>query len=418
MLHGLHHGEMETTLSVQSGPEGGPSASSRGPLDGIVVIEVAAFMSGPLAGVQLADLGARVIKVEPPTGDPYRRFGRPSTYVAPHWASINRGKQSVVLDLKLGTDRNRLLQLLRTADVFLANWRPEAERSLRLTDDVLVRANPRLIRASITGFGPKGPAAQEPALDTAIQARSATMDAFASTSDPVVLAGHPMDKTTALLATQAILAALYAREKSGHGDRIDLAMLDVAASVNFPDLFPARVFLDHLPVDPHNRHTMSIRPLKASDGYIVVAPGTAKMINAAFAAVDRPELAAEVLACGDQVELVTALYGQLNRISSGWTVDQLMERFRAAEVPCAPCVRMDDHFADEQIVHNELYQIVNWKDIGPARIVRYPAVFGQWPRLLAASAPPRLGEHNFILEPAPGAIDTTPSDPPTVEGSE
>lgn len=383
-----------------------PTEQTRGPLDGLVVIEVATFMSGPLAGVQLADLGATVIKVEPPTGDPFRRFGRPNTYVAPHWASINRGKQSVVLDLKLEPDRAQLLDLVRSADVFLANWRCGVDRSLGLTDDVLVAANPRLIRVSITGFGPGGPSADEPAFDTAVQARSATMDAFAPTPLPVVLAGYPMDKTTALMATQAILAALYAREKTGCSDRIDLAMLDVAASVNFPDLFPARVFLDHQPEDPHNRHTMSIRPLEASDGYVMIAPGTGKQIAAAFAAVDRPEWTDEVLACQDQVELVTALYARLNTISNRWTAEELMARFRSAGVPCAPCVHMDDHFDDEQVVHNELYEIVDWEDVGSARVVRYPAIFGRWPRLVATSAPPRLGEHDALLTDVDASVET------------
>lgn len=370
--------------------------TTQGPLSDVVVIEVASFMSLPLSGLHLADLGATVIKVEPPTGDPFRTFGRPDTYVAPHWASLNRGKRSVVLDLKRDDDRERLIDLVRTADIYLANWRPGVDVSLGLGDDVLARANPRLIRVSVTGFGPHGPSADEPALDTAVQARSALMDALAPADVPVVLPGFPIDKATALLATQAILAALYVREKTGTGDRIDLAMLDVAAAVNFPDLFPARVFLDHQPDDPHNRHTMSIRPLQASDGYLMVAPAGKRQITAAFAAVDRAEWAADVLAQPSQVALVTALYARLNEVTPSWTVDELLERFRTQDVPAAPCVRMDEHFADEQVVHNEVYEVVDWPDLGPSRVVRYPAVFGRWPRLLARSAPPKLGEHNEL----------------------
>lgn len=388
---------------------GTPAGKNGGPLDGILVIEAASFMSGPLAGLQLADLGATVVKVESPTGDPFRRFGRPSTYVASHFASINRGKQSVVLDLKSVESRERLLALLRRADVFLVNWRRGVDESLGLTDDVLAEVNSRLIRVSITGFGPHGPSADEPALDTAVQARAAMTDAFAPTPIPTVVAGYPVDKMTALLATQAILAALFSRERTGSGERIDLAMLDVAASVNFPDLFPSRVFLQHQPEDPHNRHTMSIRPLQASDGYLMVAPGTAKQVAAAFAAVDRPEWADGVLSIQDQVELVTVLYARLNSVSAAWTTDQLVSKFRAAEVPCAPCVSMDDHFVDPQVVHNELYQIVDWEGVGPSRIVRYPAVFHRWPRLIATSAPPKLGEHDAVWH---AAVDKTDDDSP------
>ena len=406
-------------ITIRNRPVVGVDAASpqaRGPLEGVVVVELATFMSGPLAGMQLADLGATVIKVEPPTGDPFRRFGRPNTLFAPHWASINRGKQSVVLDLKLEADRSRLLDLVRSADVFLANWRSGVDRSLGLTDAVLSNANPRLIRVSITGFGPDGPSAGEPAFDTAVQARSAMMDAFAPTAVPVVVPGFPMDKATALLATQATLAALYARERTGVGERVEVAMLDVAASVNFPDLFPGRVFLDHQPEDPHNRHTMSIRPLEASDGYLMIAPVSAKQITAAFVAVDRPEWAEEVLAHRDQVHLVLALYTRLNTISTSWTVEQLTARFRAAGVACAPCVRMDDHFEDEQVLHNDLYQIVHWEDIGAARVVRYPAVFGRWPRLVAVSPPPKLGEHDALLDSLGSSVATTDGQHSTSEG--
>ncbi len=387
-------------MNEQLDRAGTAAGTSRGPLEGIVVIEAATFMSGPLAGLQLAELGATVIKIEPPTGDPFRRFGRPKTYVAPHFASINRGKQSIVLDLKAPGNRERLLTLVRSADVFLANWRHGVDDSLGLTDDVLAAANPRLIRVSITGFGPDGPSADEPAFDTAVQARAAMMDAFARTPEPVVLPGYPVDKMTALLATQAILAALFARERTGGGERIDLAMLDVAAAVQFPDLFASRVFLEHQPEDPHNRHTMAIRPLEVADGYLMVAPGTAKQIAAAFTAVGCPERANVVLAIQEHAELVAAFYEELNAVSTTWTVDELMAKFREAEVPCAPCVRMDEHFADEQVVNNELYEIVDWDDVGPARVVRYPAVFRRWPRLVATSAPPKLGEHDAMWNSA------------------
>lgn len=393
-------------MSDDPAEERTPAASS-GPLAGIVVVEAATFMSGPFAGLQLADLGATVIKVEPPGGDPFRHFGRPNTYVAPHWASVNRGKRSVVLDLKDDQDRDRLLGLVRSADVFLANWRPGVDRALRLSDDVLVEANPQLIRVTITGFGPHGPSAGEPAFDTAVQARSALMDAVAPNEMPIVVPGYPVDKMTALLATQAILAALFARERTGRGDRVELAMLDVAASIDFPDLFPARVFIEHQPDDPHNRHSMALRPLRASDGYLMIAPGKSRQIAAACAAVDHQEWAAEVLAKKNHVQLVDDFYRRLNTVSPAWSVHQLLERFRAAGVPCAPCVRMDEHFSDDQVLHNEIYKIVNWTGVGDARVVRYPAVFGNWPHLLAASPPPVLGAHNSIVEGPPASADTT-----------
>lgn len=378
--------------------EAQPQASTGGPLQGVSVVELATFMSAPYAGLQLADLGATVIKVEQPTGDPFRRFGRPPTYVAPHWASTNRGKQSVCLDLKTGAGRSKLLDLLREADVFLANWRPRVAESLGLTDHVLREVNPRLIRVLVTGFGPTGPARSEPALDTAIQARSGMMDAFSATEAPVVVPGYPVDKLTALIATQATLAALFSREQTGVAERVEVPMLDVAASLNFPDLFPSRVFLDHQPDDPHNLHSMAIRPIKAKDGYLIAAPGTGRQIVAAFEAVGRSEWTADVLAAADQAAVVTAFFDRFSEAAKKWNVDDLLAKLREAQVPCARCMGMDEHFNDPQVIHNNLYTVVNWHDTGPSRMVRYPATFSSWTTLLANGAPPRLGEHNNLVE--------------------
>lgn len=382
--------------------EAGRRTPTGGPLEGVSVVELATFMSAPYAGLQLADLGATVIKVEPPSGDPFRRFGRPPTYVAPHWASTNRGKQSVCLDLKTDAGRSKLLALLRNADIFLANWRPKAAESLGLTDEVLREVNPRMIRVLITGFGPTGPARDEPALDTAIQARSGMMDAFAATDAPVVVAGYPIDKLTALIATQATLAALFSREQTGIAERVEVPMLDVAASLSFPDLFPNRVFLDHQPDDPHNRHSMAIRPIRARDGYFIVAPGTGRQIAAAFEAVGRSEWTAEVLAPSDHAAVVTAFFDRFSIVAKAQNVEDLLTLLRRAQVPCARCLRMDEHFDDPQVSHNELYTIADWHDAGPSRMVRYPATFSSWSTLLAGGAPPRLGEHNELVDGSSG----------------
>jgi len=189
------------------------------PLEGITVVETASYLSGPWAGMMLADLGAEVIKVEPPGGDPYRRFGRPVTPVAPVWAACNRGKRSVVVDLKTDQGVAQLLDLVAETDVFLSNWRPDVAERLGIGDDVLAAANPRLIRCWISGNGPSGPRVGEPAFDTVIQARSGMTDAISSDGAPTVSYGYPIDKLTPMLATQAILAALFARERSGAGDR-------------------------------------------------------------------------------------------------------------------------------------------------------------------------------------------------------
>jgi crotonobetainyl-CoA:carnitine CoA-transferase CaiB-like acyl-CoA transferase len=369
----------------------GAPPQHRGPLAGVKVVEAATYMTGPYATLLLADLGADVVKVEPPTGDTFRNFGRPPTYVSAPFASMNRGKRSVVLDLKDPDGNAELFELLADADVFLTNWRAGVAEQLGLTDEALDAVNPRLIRVLVTGFGPDGPASAEPAFDTAVQARSGLMDALSPTGVPVILPGYPVDKLTALVATQAVLAALYQRERTGKGERIDVAMLDVAAALDFPDLFPNRVFLDHQPDDPHNKHLFTLRPLPAADGYVVIAPAAGRHIRAALEAVGHPEWADEVLAIPGQVALIGELFDRLSTVTPSDTVEHWLTRFRAHDVACAPCTTMDEHLADPQIAHNDVYRTAEWEDAGTARYVRYPAVFRSWGHLVDERPPPRLG---------------------------
>ena len=369
--------------------------AKRGPLAGVTVVEAATYMTGPYATLQLADLGADVIKVEAPgSGDTFRNFGRPPTYVSAPFANMNRGKRSVVLDLKAPDDNAKFFGLLADADVFLCNWRAGVADSLGLTDEAFETCNPRLIRVLITGYGQDGPFSAEPAFDTAVQARSGLMDALSPDGVPRILPGYPVDKITALMATQAVLAALYERERTGRGERIDLAMLDAAASVNFPDLFTNRVFLDHQPEDPHNRHLFTLRPLPASDGWLVIAPATARQMKYAMEAVGHPEWVDEVLSVKQQVALVNMLFDRISEVTPTATVDEWIERFRAHDVACAPCAMMDDLLDDPQVAHNDLFRTAAWEDAGTARYVRYPAVFKSWGHLVADDPPPRLGAHN------------------------
>jgi crotonobetainyl-CoA:carnitine CoA-transferase CaiB-like acyl-CoA transferase len=141
-------------------------------LSGVRVVEIGNYVSVPFATMMLADLGTEVIKVEPPKGDPFRRFGRPRGPMAAVFVNANRGKKSIVLDLKDTADRDRLLTLLGRADVMFSNWRPGVAQRLGLGDDVLEARNPRLIRVYVSGYGPTGPDREKPSYDSVVQARS------------------------------------------------------------------------------------------------------------------------------------------------------------------------------------------------------------------------------------------------------
>jgi crotonobetainyl-CoA:carnitine CoA-transferase CaiB-like acyl-CoA transferase len=358
------------------------------PLAGITIVEAANYVSGPWAGMMLADLGAQVIKIEPPKGDPYRRFAGAS--LSAHWMSVNRGKRSVVADLKTPDGVSRLLDLVDDADVFLSNWRPDVSERLGVGDAAIAARNRRLIRVWITGWGPSGPSADEPAFDAVMQARTSMIDGASREGRLELLAGYPIDKATAMLAVQSVTAALFARERgSGDGERIDLAMIDVASYVNFPDLMTSRVFVDDAPEDAHSTTATAIRSLPSSDGAVVITAVSGAQIKGACRAVGHPEWASDLFATtGRMMDIMYQLFAP---VTSKAPMDLWLTRFSEEDVPASACLTIDEHLADPQVVHNEIYSVAEVPEFGRVRSVRYPAVGQSWGRL-ASGPPPTLLE--------------------------
>ena len=355
------------------------------------MVEAATYISGPYAAMMLADLGAEVVKVEGPRGDPYRRFGRPATEFSALFAACNRGKQSVVLDLKTPEGRERMLEMLAPADVLVCNWRPEVAARLGLDDDLLAARNPGLIRTYISGYGVDGPLADAPAFDTVVQGRSGMTGALSRDGEPVVTGGYPVDKLTSVMVAQAVLAALVSRAGTGTGERIDLAMLDAVAYLDLPDLLVNRVLLDAAPADPRNHHGLAMRPLRCRDGWIVVAPASAAAIRGACRALGRPEWAEEVLAGADHAAMVEAILERMGRVTPTLSVSEALARLSEHDVAAAPCLGIDEHLADPQVAHNDLYRVAEEPGLGRVRSVRYPARFSSWGRLGSRSGAPSLG---------------------------
>jgi crotonobetainyl-CoA:carnitine CoA-transferase CaiB-like acyl-CoA transferase len=350
-----------------------------GPLSGVLVIEAASYMSAPLAGMMLADLGAGVVKVEAPGGgDPFRTMGRPATPTSALFANCNHGKRSVVLDLKSEPGRTELRRLLTDADVFLCNWRPGVAESLGFDDAALAAINPRLVRCFVNGYGTGGPLGAEPAFDTVAQAMSGLSDALSADGAPQLLAGYPVDKVTASSAAQAVLAALFARERTGRGERIDLSMLDATAYFQFPELLTNRVFLDHQPEAARNAQALGIRPVPTRDGWMVIAMVTGRQIRDTVQILGHDEWAVELRAIADQGEMVRELFDRVERVTATMDTAELLAGLRAIGVPCAQCLTIDEHLADEQVAHNELYRVEEWPGYGRVRVIRYPAVFSTW----------------------------------------
>jgi formyl-CoA transferase len=357
------------------------------PLEGVVVVETAGYLSGPYAGMILADLGAEVIKVEPPSGDSFRRFG--NEQFSPQFATCNRGKRSVVADLKSEEGVATVLDLVDGADIFLANWRPDVAARLGLGDDALAARNPRLIRLWITGWGTDGPIASVPAFDAVVQARSALVDASSRDGVLEMVPGYPIDKSTAMFGVQSVLAALYQRERTGTGERVDLAMLDVTAYFQFPDLMTSRVFVDDEPADAHSWSATNMRTLPASDGAFVIAPVSGRQLKGACKAVGHPEWTDEVFAnSGRAMNTILRLFPDVTVAETRAT---WVDRFAAEDVPVGMCLTIDEHLVDPQVLHNDIYAVEEWPGVGPVRTVRYPARGGSWEKLSSGPAPTTPG---------------------------
>jgi crotonobetainyl-CoA:carnitine CoA-transferase CaiB-like acyl-CoA transferase len=358
------------------------------PLAGVTVVEAANYVSGPWAGMMLADLGADVIKVEPPKGDPYRRFA--GARLSAHWLSANRGKRSVVADLKTAEGVERLLGLIDGADVFLSNWRPDVAERLGIGDAVLVARRPELVRLWISGWGTTGPASDQPAFDVVMQGGGGMIDAASRDGNLEVLPGYPVDKATSMMAVQSILAALFARERGAGGERIDLAMLDVTAYVDFPDLFTSRVFVDDAPVDAHSTTATAVRSLPASDGAFVIAAVTGSQIKGACRAIGHPEFAGELFATtGQMMETLVRLFAP---VTEAQPLEHWLARFTEEDVPVAACITIDEHLAHPQVVHNEIYAVDEVPGVGRVRSVRYPALAPSWGTLRSGPPPAELPE--------------------------
>jgi len=380
--------------------------SFQAPLAGVRVIDATAFLAGPFAGLMLADLGADVVKVEAPAGDPLRRFDRRGAPVPPMLANINRNKRSIALDLKDAGDHATFLALLADADVLLHNWRPATERSLGLADQRVAAVNPRLVRVAITGYGPDGPRADDPAFDTAIQAYCALMTHQGGVGEPVLVRTYIADKTASTFAVQGVLAALLARERSGEGARLDVAMLDVLAYYDFPDVLEDEAFPDAEAPPPMTRPLVT--SVRTADGRLAMAPGTGQQVKAALAVAGHPEWRDELVSIRGREELASRLLELLEPVLVTDTTERWVERFRAAGVPVAPVLDRAGHLADPQVRHNQIYVEYDHPDHGRVRAARYPVQITGAPAV--APAPyPALDEHGAAIRAALAERRVSPS---------
>jgi crotonobetainyl-CoA:carnitine CoA-transferase CaiB-like acyl-CoA transferase len=364
------------------------------PLDGIRVLEFSTMITASFAAMMLAEQGAEVIKIEPlDAGDPMRYIGSSKGGVSALFASCNRGKRSLRLDLK--TDRGRAVieQLAERSDIVLTNYRPGVMEGLGLGSDSLRARNPRLIFGAVTGFGTEGPQRDAPAYDPIIQAQTGMAAVQGEGKGTREFIRTLMcDKVTAYTICQAVTTALYVRERTGSGQHIDLSMMDAGLYFLFPDGFMHRTLLDddatHLP--PLN--SMLYEVTDTTDGSVTVSAATPAQQVGLLTAIERLELFADERfnSMENLIRNVGAFRAELKATMATFTTHDLLARLHANDVPAARLLGYDEVFDHPQYAANDSVDITTHPQLGSMRRVKPPARFGG-DRLAPATASPEHG---------------------------
>jgi crotonobetainyl-CoA:carnitine CoA-transferase CaiB-like acyl-CoA transferase len=365
-----------------------------GPLAGIRVVDFSQIVSGPMAACILADQGADVVKVEAIGGDPVRWLGPRKGDLSSMFIAVNRGKRGMALNLKSAAARAVIDRLIARADVVIENFRPGVIDRLGFGYDRCCELNPRLVYASINGFGPDGPYANIRVYDPVVQAVSG-LAALQAGADGVPLLMRTLiaDKTTAITAAQAITAALFARERSGTGQRIDVAMIDTAIAFAWPDGMWNDTFLDDAPA-PWPAYGAQMRLWAAADGRVAIGALQNSEFIALCDAVDRSDLAADPRLAtvagrnAHRADWTPALAAAVKAM----TVDALMAAFIRTGAVGGRVNRVADVAADPQVIHNAIVATVDHGPVGRVALPRGAARFDG-----STSEPgvaPGLGEHS------------------------
>jgi crotonobetainyl-CoA:carnitine CoA-transferase CaiB-like acyl-CoA transferase len=380
------------------------------PLSGIRVLDLSRILAGPWAAQTLADLGAEVIKVErPSTGDDTRVWGPPflkdantgERADAAYFMTCNRGKQSITVDFTQASGAELLKTLVKKCDILIENFKVGGLKKYGLDYASLKEIHPGLIYCSITGFGQTGPYAERPGYDFLIQAMGGLMSITGERDDKA--GGGPQkvgvaitDVMTGLYSTVGILSALRARDLTGEGQHLDMALMDVqvAALANQASSYlvtgesPVRLGNEHPSITPY-------QSLPAKDGYFILATGNDSQFKNFCQAAGRPELSgdARFLTNKDRVMHRDQLTPLLEEITRTRNIDEWVLIMERAGVPCGPINTLERVFADPQVQARELRVDIPHAQYGSVPSVASPIRLSKTP-IQYNKAPPQLGEHN------------------------
>ena len=367
-------------------------------LAGIRVVDVSQIVSGPMAACILADQGAEVIKVETPGGDPVRWLGPRKGDLSAMFITVNRGKRSLALDLKQPAGCAVLRDLIARADVLIENFRPGVIDKLGFGWEAARALNPRLVFASITGFGPDGPYSNIRVYDPVVQAVSG-LAATQTDADgrPSLIRSLIADKVTALTAAQAITAALFVRERTGQAQRVDIAMLDAAVAFNWPDGMYNHGFLDDAPPQFPEYGAM-MRLWAAADGQVAVGSLQDAEFVALMRAVGLDDLADDprLRGAGNRMGLQKEWAPRLSAALKAADLETLMVGFVREGAVGGRVNGLAQVAGDAQVRHNAIVAEIDHGTTGRVQTPRGAARFGASPQVAPTPAP-HLGEHSAAI---------------------
>lgn len=386
---------MERTAKSDRSTPNAPAAI--GPLHGVRVLDLSSVVLGPMATQLLADMGADVIKVEAPEGDLMRangvvhHVGMSSIFLA-----LNRNKRSIVLDLKSPAGREALERLIPTADVLIHNMRVGAIERLGLGYAAVAALKPDIVYCAATGFGQDGPHRDKPAFDDIIQAAcgfvgAASGDGAAPDYMPSLIA----DKTTGLAVANAVLAALFHRERHGAGQYVEVPMLETMTAFVLTEHMGGMTFPDNPGKAGYARLLGGGRkPVRTADGWMSLLPYTEKHWHAFFAEVGRNDLASryDIASRRARNAHIQALYGHLRELAPERATAQWMAMCERMDIPATPIYGLDDLPAHPHLREVGLFEDSTHPVVGPIRQIRPTAKFSETPTAIYRPAP-ALGEH-------------------------
>ncbi|MCM1013075.1 MULTISPECIES: CoA transferase [unclassified Brevibacterium] len=378
------------------------NATGGGALAGVTVLELGVFMAGPFATMQLADLGARVIKIENPDGGDQTRSTGP--YVGGESVPnmlLNRNKESITLDLKDPVGREAFMRLVDRADVVVENMRPGVMARLGTSYEEVAARNPRIIYASASGWGQDGPLAPLAGLDIMAQARSGLMSITGFPDSPPAKVGVPIcDLTAAMYVALAVTSALYERDRSGQGQHIDVSLFE--SGVSYAVWEAAAYFTDGTIGRPNGSAHQNQAPYQAvhsSDGFVTVGANTPRNWERFCAALGLEELLSDERfgRSYDRLAHREALIALVEEKTQTMTTDEIVDVLNAAGVPCAPISDYGEVFTDDHLTARDFYWDSDHPVAGTVRQIGSPMRLSRTPAR-RGPAGPSLGADNAVLD--------------------